>query len=210
MIHKIPLTKKAVAIWTLDKWKSLHNSKVLPILGIALAVAVSVSVIINREQIAQLGTLGYPSIFFITMIWNSTVFFPFPVGLLYFSLGSIFPIAPLAIAGGAGAAVGELVSYLTGRSGRAILGNKKWGGKMYPKVERWVNRWGIIIVFAFNLQPILPFDLVGLAAGSVKFPLWKYYLACLAGRSCAYAIIAYLGSQGYLPPLPFIDMSSSV
>jgi len=186
-------------------WRRLVRKKILPILGIALAVTVSVLVILHREQIAALGVFGYPGVFATSIILNSTVLNPIPMGWIYFSLGTIFHPVPLALAGGAGAAIGELTSYMAGRSGRILLEGKKW--KFYAKVEGWINRWGVLVIFGLNLQPVIPFDVAGLAAGSARFPLWKYYLAAMAGRSLAYGIIAFLGYRGYIPPLPFLQVS---
>jgi uncharacterized membrane protein YdjX (TVP38/TMEM64 family) len=186
-------------------WRRLLRKRVLPILGLSLAITVSVLVILHREQIAALGVFGYPSVFLTSIILNSTVLNPIPMGWIYFSLGTIFHPVPLALVGGAGAAIGELTSYMTGRSGRILLEGKKW--KFYAKVEKWLARWGVIVIFGLNLQPVIPFDVAGLAAGSARFPLWKYYLAAMAGRSLAYGIIAYLGYRGYIPPLPFMQLS---
>jgi len=181
------------------------KGKVLPILGIAIVIAISVGIVLYRDRIAELGVLGYPGIFVVSMIWNSTVLVPIPSFWTYFLLGTIPTLQPalIGLAGGSGAAVGELTSYLAGYSGRVILQRRRL--KIYTRVENWLKKWGLIVIFGFNLVPFFPFDLVGIAAGAVRFPLWKFYLACLAGRTLSYGFIAFAGSRGWIPPLPFLN-----
>jgi uncharacterized membrane protein YdjX (TVP38/TMEM64 family) len=180
------------------------KGKVLPILGITLVVLITVGIFLYRDRISQLGALGYPGVFLVSIVWNSTILVPIPSFWTYFFLGQVFHPALVGLTGGSGAAVGELTSYLAGYSGRIILQGQK-RIKLYTRVEDWIKRWGFIIVFAFNLVPFFPFDLVAIAAGATRFPLWKFYLACMAGRTLAYGFIAWAGSQGWIPPLPFLN-----
>ena len=179
-------------------------------MGLSLAITVSVMVLVNRDSISLLGSYSYPSVFFFSMVMNSTILFPFPMGWVYFVLGSMFHPVPLALAGGAGAAIGEFTGYIAGRSGRSLLSSTvkypKWN--IYNRVEGWLNKWGVIVIFGLNLQPFIPFDVAGLAAGAAKFPVWKFYLASMAGRSLAYGIIAYLGYRGYIPSIPFFEITA--
>lgn len=181
----------------------LLKSRVIPILSLALVALVSVGIVLYRNIIASMGIYGYPSIFLLSMIWNSTVLVPIPSFPMYFFLGAIFNPVIVAIVGAAGAAVGEMTSYLVGYSGQEILQPQK--RKIYIRVENWIKKWGFMAIFAFNFVPVFPFDLFGIAAGVMRFPLWKFYLACLAGRSIAYGFIAFAGSQGWIPPLPFLN-----
>jgi len=146
---------------------------------------------------------NFPGLFVLSMIWNSTVLVPIPSFWTYFLWGAIFNPILVGLAGGSGAAVGELTAYMAGRTGRAIIHAKR--RKIYSRVEDWLNRRGFIVVFLFNLVPFFPFDLVGIAAGASRFPLWKFFLACLAGRTLSYGFIAFAGSQGWVPPLPFLN-----
>jgi len=184
---------------------ALMRGKVLPILGIATVVFITVVIIRYRDSITELGALSYPGIFLGSMLWNATVLVPIPSFWIYFGLGTIPCLHPalIGLAGGSGAAVGELTSYMAGYSGRAILKLDK--RKAYERVQRWIKKRGFWVIFGFNLVPVFPFDLFGIAAGALRFPLWKFYLACLAGRTLAYGAIAFAGAQGWIPPLSFLN-----
>jgi membrane protein YqaA with SNARE-associated domain len=181
------------------------KGKALPILGIASVVAITVIIIRYRESIIALGALSYPGIFLGSMLWNATVLVPIPSFWIYFGLGTIPTLhyALIGLAGGSGAAVGELTSYMAGYSGRAILNLEK--RKTYDRVRNWIKKWGFWVIFGFNLVPVFPFDIFGIAAGALRFPLWKFYLAAMAGRTLAYGAIAFAGAQGWIPPLPFLN-----
>jgi len=177
-------------------------------LALSFVIAISVGIFLYHDRIAQMGAYGYPSVFLVSMIWNSTVLVPIPSFWIYYPLGSVLFPPLLGLAGGAGAAVGELSGYMAGYSGRGLLQKAKG----YDRVERWVKRRGAIIIFVFNFVPFFPIDLIGIAAGALRFPLWKFFLLCLAGRSTAYFVVAALGAgwiqlPAWMPALPMLTPS---
>jgi len=185
----------------------LPKGRVIPILALVFVIAISVfiGVLFYQGRLSRIAELeyfeyyGYPAVFGISLIWNSTVLVPIPSFWIYYPLATIFFPPLVGLAGGAGAAIGELTGYMAGYSGRGFLQKQR----MYARAERWVKRWGAIIIFGFNLVPLFPYDLTGIAAGALRFPLWKFFLICLAGRRLAYTVVACVGA-GWIPiPLPF-------
>ena len=188
----------------------LPKGKAIPIIALCFVIAISVAIGIlyyqgRLGQIRELEYLkyyGYPGVFVVSLIWNSTVLVPIPSFWIYYFLVappfSFFP--PLVgLAGGAGAAIGELTGYMAGYSGRGFLQKRR----MYTRAERWVKRWGAIIIFVFNLVPLFPYDLTGIASGALRFPLRKFFLICLGGRTLAYTLVACVGA-GWIR-LPFLN-----
>jgi len=195
------------------------KGRVIPILALVFVIAVSVGIglLYYQGRLGRLGELGplleyvryygYPGVFGVSLAFNSTVLVVIPSFWIYLPIGEflspyLFP--PLVgLAGGAGAAIGELAGYTAGYSGRGFLQKRR----MYARAERWVRRWGGIAIFGFNFVPIFPFDLIGIAAGALRFPLRKFFPICLAGRTLAYTIVACVGA-GWIPlpfPLPFLN-----
>ena len=189
----------------MEMGKERLKGKAIPILALCFAIVISAGIVLYLDRIAEIGYYGYPSVFLVSMIWNSTVIYLIPSFWIYYPLGSVFFPPLLGLAGGAGAAIGEMTAYMAGYSGRGIV--RRW--KLYTKVEGWLKRWGFAVIFGFNLVPFFPFDLVGIAAGALRFPLWKFYLACLAGRSISYGFMAMAGAGWIqLPawmPLPALN-----
>jgi len=160
----------------------------------------------NPEIVAELKGYGYLGAFLISLIGNASVLLPgivLPIlsGLgvfLYHSTASLAAPVIVGLLGGAGAAIGEIVGYMAGYSGRAIVQSRK----RYNQLERWVERWGAIAIFIFTLVPLF-FDLVGLAAGALRFPLWKFVLICWLGRTILYVTLVVLAALGWQAILPY-------
>ena len=114
--------------------------------------------------------------------------------------GEIFGPVVIGLLGGMGAAIGEIVGYTAGYSGRGIVRS----GRHYERLESWVRRWGTLGIFIFALLPLF-FDLVGLIAGVIRFPLWKFVLVCWLGRTVLYVVIIVLAALGFQVLLPLFS-----
>ena len=110
----------------------------------------------------------------------------------YFGLGSLSP-ALIALVVSGGAAVGEMSGYIIGLMGvKSIEKMKKEEIKQIVAYEKQIGKYGSMVVFFAALTPI-PFDLIGIAAGLIKFDAHKFFLACFLGKLLRYVIIAYAG-----------------
>ena len=181
---------------------------VIPLLTLLLVIAISVTLFFygrNPELVAELKSYGYLGAFLISLIGNGTILLPgivLPIlsGLgivLYSAAGLVAPVI-VGLAGGVGAALGEIVGYLAGYSGRGIGENNK----LYQRLVNWVRRWGTLAICIFSLVPVF-FDLVGLTAGVLRFPLWKFVLICWLGRTMLYVVFVVLASLGWEAVLPY-------
>ena len=183
--------------------------KLIPLLTLLLVIAISVVLFFcgrNPEIVAELKSYGYLGAFLISLIGNATVLLPGIVLPILSGLGIVlYPVAGLVgpvmvgLAGGAGAAIGEIVGYMAGYSGRGIVENSK----LYKRLEEWVRKWGALAIFAFALVPLF-FDLVGLAAGVLRFPLWKFVLVCWLGRTLLYVVFVVLAAWGWETALHYL------
>jgi len=168
------------------------------ILALSLGLFFLARSYLDLENLLRYGYLG---VFLINLICCATIIFPIPGEAVIIAAGTTLNPLWLGIISSAGATIGELSSYFAGYWGRkVILG--EYSGK-YEKAEAWLRKYGSFAVFVFAILPILIFDLLGLAAGAVKFPLWKFILACWAGRLIRCLAEAYLGwgAFGFLPQL---------
>lgn len=94
--------------------------------------------------------------------------------------------------------VGKTGNFLREYSGWEIM-NKKDG--FYQKGEKWLRKnaekrvWSWIVILILAAQPILPFDVAGIVAGSLRYPFWKFFTATLTGRIIKYIIMLILGVE---------------
>ena len=170
---------------------------VVPLLTLLLVIAITavLFLFVRRypERVAEFENYGYLGAFLISLVGNATIILPMPAMLLLFALGAVLnPILVGLIGAGAGA-IGELTGYVAGYSGRAVALNTRW----YTRAERWMRRWGTMTIFVFSLVPLLPFDIAGMVAGVLRFPLWKFWLACFLGKALLYTGMALAGAWGW-------------
>ena len=146
------------------------------------------------ESFSQYGYLG---IFFISLLGATSIFIPIPSSVVIFTLGGLsdktgFLFEPLfiAVAAGAGAAVGELSGYLVGLGGRKVIG-ERYKRKM-DILMKLFQRFGPIVIFVFALTP-LPDDLLFIPLGVMRYKILNAFIPALLGKFVSNLIIAYAG-----------------
>lgn len=147
---------------------------------------------------AQLAAWGYGGIFLLMLVTSATVILPVPGLAAVFILGHYADPILLGIAAGLGSGLGELSGYLAGYGGEGILNAEK--NASYRKIRSWLlaKDRGALAIFALAAIPNPLFDLAGLAAGAVRYPVAKFLLACIAGKILKSIALAWLGSKIWL------------
>jgi uncharacterized membrane protein YdjX (TVP38/TMEM64 family) len=166
------------------------RERTIKLAGLALVLLLTVLIWPFRQRIADFERYGYPGIFLISLLSNATIILPVP-GLAATALGGLaFNPLWVGLAAGPGLALGELTGYLAGYSGRAALEEPE----RYQRIERWIQRRGSWVIFILSAIPNPFFDLAGIAAGAVRFPLWRFLLVCWLGQTVKALTVAYLGA----------------
>ena len=176
------------------------KKKIIPLLTLLLVVAITVTIFLCRERITELGNYGYLGAFLVSLVSNATIVLPVPGIIIIMALGATLPPVFVGLAAGIGSAIGEMTAYVVGVGGRGLVENRR----LYDRLVEWLRKWGVMIIFLFALTP-LPFDLLGIVAGVLRFPLWKFFLACWLGKTLLNIIIAYAGFYGWEFVLPYFS-----
>lgn len=174
--------------------KSPRLLAILRILALLVVIFISVYIFSIRNQAAELAKYGYPGIFLLSILANATVLLPAPGVLFVFAMGAVFNPIGVALASGAGAALGELSGYLAGFSGQAVVERVT----IYQKLLSWMEKnrrlsYLAILFLAFIPNPL--FDLAGMAAGALKFPLPYFLFFCWIGKTLKMIMFAYAGAS---------------
>jgi membrane protein DedA with SNARE-associated domain len=171
------------------KTNSTHIN-LLRLLALLAVIGISVFVFGIRERAQEFAAYGYPGIFLIALLANATVLLPAPGLAVVFTMGGVFHPLGVGLAAGTGGALGELSGYLAGFSGQGVMERND----TYRRIQPWVQKWGgwAILVLASIPNPV--FDLVGVAAGALKMPLWKFLIFCWVGQLIKMTIFAYAGA----------------
>ena len=177
------------------------RGKVVPLLTLLLVIGMMVALFLYRDKVAELGNFGYLGAFLINLVANATIVLPMPGLLLLVGLGIPFNPVLIALAGAAGGAIGEITGYMLGYSGRVAIKDNK----MYLRLVGWMRKWGVLFIFVFALVPFFPLDLAGLAAGVLRFSLWKFLVFCFLGKAVLYVGLVWAGAWGWEALLHFFS-----
>ena len=182
----------------------------IPILMLLFVIAITVGIYFvygrHPERLLELKNYAYWGAFLISLIGNATVILPGAVLPILSTIGVVLypvtgPSGPIIVGlvGGIGAAIGEMTGYMVGYSGRGIVER----ANLYKRLVEWLRRWGTLAIFILSLVPFF-FDLAGIAAGVLRFPLWKFILACWLGRTILYVGIVLAAGWGWETVLPYL------
>jgi len=135
---------------------------------------------------------GYLGVFLISLLGATSIFVPIPYTVVIFILGSLQTFDPffIAVAAGAGAAIGEFSGYLLGVGGRKVIGDKY--KKKMDFITKLFKKYGSIAIFIFALTP-LPDDLIFIPLGVMRYSLLRAFVPAILGKFFSNLIIAYSG-----------------
>jgi membrane protein YqaA with SNARE-associated domain len=145
-----------------------------------------------QDKLKGLGNAGYLGVFVISLAANATIVLPIPTLIVVLPLATVLNPFYLGVVAGVGGAIGELTAYVAGFSGRGIWSDNK----VYQRAVTWLKKWGIGVVFFISATP-LPMDVMGLAAGNLRFPVWKYLIGVIPGKIAKYVVLAYATAWGW-------------
>jgi len=160
------------------------------IFAILIVIALSILIYSVRDKAEGLAIYGYPGIFLIAFMTNATVLLPAPGIAVVFAMGAIFNPIYIALAAGAGGALGEVSGYLAGFSGQAVA--ERTG--IYNRFHLWIEKHGFMAVLLLAALPNPFFDVAGIAAGILKMPIRVFLLAVWIGVTIKMFIFAWIGS----------------
>ena len=140
---------------------------------------------------------GYLGIFLISLLGATSIFVPIPYTVVIFILGGlqsggnwIFDPLWIAVAAGAGAAIGEFSGYLLGVGGSKVISGRY--KKRIDFLTKLFKKYGPIAIFVFALTP-LPDDLLFIPLGIMRYSLLRAFVPALLGKFFSNLIIAYSG-----------------
>jgi membrane protein DedA with SNARE-associated domain len=176
--------------------RKVINRKGLMVWGILCILALSFVVYqldINWGELVR--RHGFVGIFILMLVTSMTILFPLPGWAVLVAAPGVMGLSGwgilwLAAVATTGATLGETTGYLAGYWGRTVISEKHQ--KDYGKIERLMMRHGSKGIFIVAMMPF-PFDLVGIASGALRFPLWKFLVYSWPGRLIRTILVVYLG-----------------
>ena len=93
----------------------------------------------------------------------------------------------VALVAGSTGTVGELTGYVLGFSGRGVVNR----GRLYMRMENWMRRRGWLVIFLLSVLPNPVFDLAGISAGVLHYPIWRFLGLVWVGTFMKFLIVSY-------------------
>ena len=166
---------------------------VLQVVLLVVAMGGSIAAIPFAGEIRAAGVAGFFLLFILSV--QSGALFMLP-GFGFASIGAfaiVFgdPWLP-ALVGTTGQVIGEMVSYLLGAAGSPWI--RRQGA--YRRIEHWIRRWGLLVVFVIAATPNPVFDIAGAVAGAAGLGWKRFFVASWAGRLIKNVAFAFLALGG--------------
>lgn len=146
-----------------------------------------------RDELSHFSTLGLLGIFIVNIIGSATLFLPAPAIASVVAGGFLFNPISVAIVAALGSAIGDMVGFLLGHSGKEIFLKKNsfW----YKFLKQAFHRFGAIFIIIFSFIPNPLFDAIGIFAGVFSYSPIKFFFYVLVGRFLRNLLLAYLGAS---------------
>ena len=158
---------------------------------VASSIAVAYLMIRFSTILESLGSWGYVGIAVAEFSNSAMIIMPTPALAYSFAMGAVLNPFILGLIGGTFATLGEFVGYALGRRGAVLLPDRP----MVHRMTDWADRWGAIVLFCSAVLPV-PFDIAGIWAGTVRYPIERFAPLVWAGKTIKITLVALAGFYG--------------
>lgn len=153
-----------------------------------LVLVIVIACLKFNDQLIEYQSAGYFGVFLLSLIGSASVVIPV-TGIAFVCAAPNLGMSPIwvAVIASVAESIGEFSGYILGLSGREFA--KK--SKLYPSLENWTKRYGAIMLTMSASIPNPFFDLVGISAGALRYPVAKFFAAVWIGKLIKSLTIAY-------------------
>lgn len=146
----------------------------------------------GRVEAVLRSSWAMPALFGANVLSCATLFMPVPGLMMSASAGVFWAGWLVGLVAGLGQTVGELTGYFARLGGRGVVGQ----GRRFDRATRWLGHnqtVGSVFLFMMAALPNPVFDASGVAAGALRFPLWRFLASVAPGKIVKNVAVAYLG-----------------
>ena len=184
VLEPMRFVSRAAILISRPRWRSYEN---LLRLAVFLAVLVIAGLAIFLREKIEYEQLGYAGLALTVLVASGGLVLPVPSLAAACTASTFLNPFYLALVASSAGTLGELTGYFLGYSGRGVLNESR----LYLRLERWTRRRGWLVLFLFALIPNPIFDIVGIAAGALRYPLWRFLGILFAGKLGKFLVLAY-------------------
>ena len=169
--------------WLVQHQKFL--TRVTPLL--ISIVFVATGLVLWTTGTFNIETAGYTSIWFLAFIGAALVFLPVSA-LAAVCVAATVDLNPflIAVVAASAEAIGELTGYLAGMGGKAVFERNRF----YLRFKNLFLRYAALTLFLGSIIPNPLFDIMGVAAGSILYPVCRFLLLVFIGKTIKFTWVA--------------------
>ena len=169
--------------WLVQHQKFL--TRVTPLL--ISIVFVATGLVLWTTGTFNIETAGYTSIWFLAFIGAALVFLPVS-SLAAVCVAATVDLNPflIAVVAASAEAVGELTGYLAGMGGKAVFERNRF----YLRFKNLFLKYAALTLFFGSIIPNPLFDIMGVAAGSILYPVRRFLLLVFIGKTIKFTWVA--------------------
>ena len=160
-------------------WLAQHQ-KILRFSPLFISAAfIATGLVLWATGTFNIETVGYTSIFFLSFIAAALIFLPVSA-LASVCVAVVVDLNPFVVAVVAASAesIGELTGYLAGMGGKAIFDRNRF----YLRFKNLFSRYAAFTLLFGSAIPNPLFDVMGVAAGSILYPVKRFLLLVFIGK----------------------------
>jgi membrane protein YqaA with SNARE-associated domain len=196
-MKSLPNEKKAAMRRRL--WAAWRLEYTLLIFVVVLMTVFAFAFFYFQVEVSRLKDYGYVGVFIINFIGAASMILPTPAAASVVGGGAILnsylgipTFVYVGVVAGLAEALGEFTGYAAGYGSRIVIQERP----EYKQIQGWMERHGVITMFVMSVIPNPLFDVAGAAAGVVRMPLGRFFLAVLAGKTIKDLYLAAGGEFG--------------
>lgn len=178
---------------------------IIGIISMVIVVAVIILSFVYRNVIEKYAAVSYLGVFVACIASTSTILLPAPGIIVVLRYAQIFNPVVIIIIGGIGTAIGEMIGYLFGWSGKELfrINTSK-------RLFSWFTKHPYTMVFVFSVIPLPIFDIVGICAGATKMNPVRFFSICAIGKTIKMLLFVLLFNY-VMPHIPLLqDLASLI
>jgi len=161
-------------------WLVQHQNFLTRVSPLVISAAFIISgVVLWANGTVNIESAGYLGIWLLAFIGAALLFVP-AGALAAVCVAATVDLNPflIAVVAGSAEAVGELTGYLAGMGGKAVFDRNRF----YLRFKNLFSRYAGLMLFFGSIVPNPLFDVMGIAAGSILYPVRKFLLLVFIGK----------------------------
>lgn len=189
VIRAAGIPARMVGLYARIDWRKPENLVRLGILAVVVAAIVAALLLRGSFDATQ---VGYGAVALSALVASAGLLIPVPA--LATACATAIFLSPflVGIIAGTAETAGELSGYYLGYTGREALSRSR----IYRRLENWMRRRGWLLLFLVSVVPNPIFDIVGIAAGALGYPILGFLAVVWTGKVLKFLIFAYACAAG--------------